>query len=179
VWRLSYHKPSSREVAYAVGIGIACLVTYWVVTLLVPGLTGMPSPPVAIIWSVISTAFVYRDTRSHSLSAGISRLIGTLISVVLCLAYLSLFRASPIGMAILIAIGTIFTTWLDRPGEIGVTAITTAVVMIVAMSEPRDAWQQPLLRLLDTVVGVIVGVVCKWAASFLLDKMAARADRLA
>jgi uncharacterized membrane protein YccC len=76
-------------------------------------------------------------------------------------------------MAILLAIGTILTTWLDRPGEIGVTAITTAVVMIVATSEPQDAWQQPLLRLLDTVVGIIVGVACKWAASSLLNKILA------
>jgi uncharacterized membrane protein YccC len=173
VWRLKSHEPSNREVAYAAGMGVACLVTYWVMTTLLLGLTGTSSTPVAIIWAVISAAFVYKDTRSHSLSAGISRLIGTLISVVLCLAYLSLFRASAVGMAILLAIGTIFTTWLDRPGEIGVTAITTAVVMIVATSEPQDAWQQPLLRLLDTVVGIIVGVFCKWAASSLFDKILA------
>jgi uncharacterized membrane protein YccC len=173
VWRPNFHEPSSREVAYAAGLGIACLVTYWVMVSLLPGLTGRPSTPVAMIWAVISAAFVYKDTRSHSISAGISRLIGTLISVVLCLAYLSLLRASPVGMAILLAIGTILTTWLDRPGEIGVTAITTAVVMIVATSEPQDAWQQPLLRLLDTVVGIIVGVACKWAASSLLNKILA------
>jgi uncharacterized membrane protein YgaE (UPF0421/DUF939 family) len=173
LWRLKFHKPSNREVAYAAGLGMACLVAYWVMISLLPGLTGTSSTPVAIIWAVISAAFVYKDTRSHSMSAGISRLIGTLISVVLCSAFLALFRPSPVGMAILIAIGTIATIWLDRPGEIGVTAITTAVVMIVATSEPQDAWQQPLLRLLDTVVGIIVGVVCKWAASSLLDEILA------
>src|SRR5258708_33124885 len=105
MWRLKFHNPSSREVAYAAGMGIACLVTYWVMTSLLPGLTGTSSTPVAIIWAVISAAFVYKDTRTHSMSAGISRLIGTLISVVLCSAFLLLFRPSPTGMAILIAIG--------------------------------------------------------------------------
>jgi hypothetical protein len=46
-------------------------------------------------------------------------------------------------------------------------AITTAVVLIVAANMPQDAWQQPLLRLMDTVVGVAVGIACKWIASFL------------
>jgi uncharacterized membrane protein YccC len=146
-------------------MGVACLAAYWVMNSLLPSLTGTPSTPVSIIWAVISAAFVYKDTRSHSFSAGRSRLIGTLISVVLCLAYLALFRASPVGMAILIAIGTFATTWLDRPDEIGVTAITTVVVLVLAASEPQKAWQQPLLRLLDTVVGIVVGVVCKWAVS--------------
>ena len=76
-------------------------------------------------------------------------------------------------MAILIAIGTVATIWLDRSGEIGVTAITTAVVLVVSTGDPQKAWQQPLLRLLDTVVGIIVGVVCKWAASSLFDKVLA------
>jgi uncharacterized membrane protein YccC len=76
-------------------------------------------------------------------------------------------------MAILIALGTIATISLDRSDEIGVTAITTTVVLVISTSDPQKAWQQPLLRLLDTVVGIIVGVVCKWAASSLFDKILA------
>jgi hypothetical protein len=40
------------------------------------------------------------------------------------------------------------------------------VVMVVALKSPADAWQQPLLRLVDTVVGVAIGVAGKWLASF-------------
>jgi len=65
----------------------------------------------------------------------------------------------------LILIGTLATISLGRRDEIGLTAITTAVVMIVAASDPPNAWQQPLLRLVDTVIGIAIGVVCKWAAS--------------
>jgi uncharacterized membrane protein YccC len=170
VWRLHFHKPSNQEVAYAVGTGIACLITYWVMISLLPGLTARPSTPVAIIWAVISAAFIYKDTRSHSMSAGISRLLGALISVVLCSTFPTLFQPSPVGMAILIAIGTIATIWLDRSGEIGVTGMTTAAVLVVSIGDPQKAWQQPVMRLLDTVAGIIVGVACKWAASSLFDK---------
>jgi uncharacterized membrane protein YgaE (UPF0421/DUF939 family) len=117
---------------------------------------------------VISAVFVFRDTREHSLSAGISRLFATCVSFALCLAYLLLFPASPLGMAIVITIGALLATLAGRRDEIGLLAITTAVVLIVAAENPQTAWQQPLLRLVDTVAGVIVGIACKWIASFLL-----------
>ena len=37
----------------------------------------------------------------------------------------------------------------------------------VAAMSPQDAWHQPLLRLADTVVGIAIGVACKWIGSFL------------
>ena len=46
----------------------------------------------------------------------------------------------------------------NRPDEIGLTAITTAVVMIVAISDSENARAQPLLRLSDTMVGIAVGM---------------------
>lgn len=68
---------------------------------------------------------------------------------------------------VLIAIGTLLMMLLGRRGDIALTAITTAVVLIVAASASQDAWQQPLLRLMDTIIGVAVGIACKWIASFL------------
>jgi uncharacterized membrane protein YccC len=59
---------------------------------------------------------------------------------------------------------------LGRRDDIVTVGITTAVVMVVAAMSPSDAWQQPLLRLVDTIVGITVGVACKWAASFLFSK---------
>jgi len=96
-----------------------------------------------------------------------SRLFATGVSFALCLVYLLLFPANPLGMAILIAIGALLMTAVNRRDEIGLVAITTAVVLIVAAENPDIAWQQPLLRLADTVGGVAVGIVCKWIASFL------------
>ena len=75
-------------------------------------------------------------------------------------------------MAVLIAIGTLIAMSLGRRDDIGLTAITTAVFMIVAASEPQNAWVQPLLRFVDTMIGIKVGVACKWATSFILNKIA-------
>jgi uncharacterized membrane protein YccC len=72
---------------------------------------------------------------------------------------------SPAGMAALIGIGTLDTMLLGRRNEIVTTGITTAVVMVVAALGPAHAWRQPLLRLLDTVVGVTVGLIFAWIGS--------------
>jgi uncharacterized membrane protein YccC len=49
-----------------------------------------------------------------------------------------------------------------RPGDAITAGITTAIVMVVAAASPHDAWQQPILRLADTVIGVAVGVAAAW-----------------
>jgi len=42
--------------------------------------------------------------------------------------------------------------------------------MVVAAMSPRDAWLEPSLRLLDTVVGIAVGITCVWLGQFLVLK---------
>jgi uncharacterized membrane protein YccC len=51
---------------------------------------------------------------------------------------------------------------LGRPGDAVTAGITTAVIMVVAAVTPQHAWQQPILRLVDTVVGVAVGAMAAW-----------------
>jgi hypothetical protein len=81
-----------------------------------------------------------------------------------------IFPFTPVGMAALIGTGTVAITLLARRDDIVTTGITTAVVMVVAAMSPLDAWHQPLLRLADTVVGIAIGVACKWAGSFLFRR---------
>jgi len=169
--RMKLSKLSVWDVAYTVDMAIACLITYWIMLFLLPRLVGSPSTSVSALWAVISTVFVYRDTRAHSLSAGISRLIATFTSFTLCLIYLWLLPATAIGMAVLITIGGLMMMLIDRRDEIGLTAITIAVIMIVAASEPQRAWLQPILRLVDTVIGITVGVACKWVGSFVFYRI--------
>jgi multisubunit Na+/H+ antiporter MnhB subunit len=52
---------------------------------------------------------------------------------------------------------------LGRPDDAVTAGITTAVVMVVAAVSPEHAWQQPILRLADTLVGVAVGIAAAWA----------------
>ncbi len=77
---------------------------------------------------------------SLSESAGISRLAATCVSFALCLVYLVFFPPTPAGLAILVGIGTVLMAFLGRRGDIITTAITTAVVMVVAAIGPDEAW---------------------------------------
>jgi len=71
----------------------------------------------------------------------------TSISLVLCLAYLLIFPFHAWGMAMLIGIGAVIVMLIGRPSA----GINT-----------HSSWRQPILRLLDTVVGVGVGLAAAW-----------------
>jgi uncharacterized membrane protein YgaE (UPF0421/DUF939 family) len=164
-------KLSSWDVAYALNMAIACLITYWIMTHDLSRLVDESSDFLGGMWAVVATVFVFRETRLGSLSAGIARLIATCVSFALCLLYLSLFAFTPVGMAALIAIGTLVMALLGRREDIVTLGITTAVVMVAAAMSPVDAWQQPLLRLADTMVGIAVGVVCRWTGSYVFKSV--------
>jgi uncharacterized membrane protein YgaE (UPF0421/DUF939 family) len=155
-------KLSSWDVVYALDLAIACLVSYWAMTYVLARIVDGPSDFLGGMWAVAATVFVFRESQARSLSAGIARLIATCVSFALCLLYLSLFLFTPVGMAALIGIGTLAMALLGRRDDIITAGITTAVVMVVAAMSPEDAWHQPLLRLADTVVGIIVGVAFRW-----------------
>jgi len=75
-------------------------------------------------------------------------------------------------MAAIIAIGAIVMMLLGRRDDIVTTGITTAVVMVVGAMDPNNAWRQPLLRFVDTLVGITIGVTCTWLGSFLWMNLA-------
>ena len=158
------------DVAYALNMAIACLITYWIMTRTLSRFVDLRSDFLGGMWAVAATVFVFRETRLKSFSAGIARLIATCVSFAPCFVYLLLFPFTPMGMAALIAIGTLITALLGRRDDIVTVGITTVVVMVVAAMSPVDAWHQPLLRLADTVVGIAVGVAFKWVGSFLFCK---------
>jgi len=165
--QVTFERLSAADLGHAVNLAIAALVTYALTTSVTPLLLNRPAETVGILWAVISAIFVVKDTRERSLSAGVSRLVSTCASFALCLIYLLFLPANPLGMAILIGIGALLMMLAGRRDEINLVAITTAVILIVAAEHPQSAWQQPLLRLADSVAGGAVGIACKWITSFL------------
>ncbi|MBV8473331.1 MAG: FUSC family protein [Hyphomicrobiales bacterium] len=164
-------KPGSNglapwDIAYAVAMGVACAISYWIATGVLVRFVDEPTTLLGGMWSVVATVFVFRETRERTLSAGSSRLIATGVSFALCLVYLLIFPFTPLGMAFVIGLGTLVMTLLGRRDEIVTTGITTAVVLVVAGLSPEDAWRQPILRLIDTLIGMGVGVTCKWICSY-------------
>ncbi len=149
-----------HEGIHAVVLGIACLASYEVAKHALAGVHSVAASDANVggMWAVIATIFVYRDTVNASRSAAISRVAATFVSLVLCLIYLAFFSFHPVGLAVLIVIGSLVMTVLGRPGDAIVTNITTAVLLVIAGLEPHNAWQQPILRLADTVIGVAIGI---------------------
>ena len=125
--QVTFERLSAWDFAYAVNLAIVALITYALTTSVTPLLVNRPAEPIGVLWAVISAVYVVKDTREHSLSAGISRLVGTCVSFALCLAYLLFLPANPLGMAILIGIGTLLMMLAGRRDEINLVAITTAV----------------------------------------------------
>jgi|SRR5438093_5603827 len=128
------------------------------------------------MWAVVATIFVYHDAYAQSLSAASMGMAATSISFVLCLIYLLVFPFHPLGMAALIGIGAVAVTLVGQPGAGITTGITTAVVMVVAGMSPHNAWLQPILRLLDTIVGLAVGIVAAWISCHIRSRTLQRAE---
>jgi uncharacterized membrane protein YccC len=154
----------SQAVAMGGALAIACLISYALATYLLTHthFVSQDDKFLGGMWAVAATVFVCRFSHQQSLSAALSRMAATLLSFILCLEYLLFFPFSAWGMAALIGIGAIVLTMLGRSEDIITTGITTAVVMVVAGISPQHAWIQPILRLVDTVVGIGVGIAAAW-----------------
>ena len=164
--------PSSplTTMGQAVGSGailaLACLISYWLITSVLTREYSVSRDDDLLggMWAVVATIFVYRQSHIESARAALSRTLATLVSFVLCLIYLLLLPFHVVGMAALIGIIAIILALVHRSEDIITAAITTAVVMVVAGISPENAWKQPILRLVDTAVGILVGVAAAWIA---------------
>ncbi|MFZ0047296.1 MAG: FUSC family protein [Streptosporangiaceae bacterium] len=161
-------RPAGPDVRAAVPesalLALACLLSYWLVTDLVTRLHPISAPDdlVGGIWAVIATIFVCRSSYHSSPLAGVSRVAATLVSFVLCELYLIFLPFHLWGLALLIGLSTLIPTLAGRPGDSATAAITTAVLLPLASLHPDDAWVGPIMRLADTIIGVLVGVAAAW-----------------
>jgi len=163
---------------HSVALAVACLVSYWVAA---DGLSSIHSlssddDQLGGMWAVIATVFVYRETHRENVAAALTRSSATLISFALCLTYLAIFAFHPIGLAVVIGLGTFGLMATGRDGDVITTGITSAVVLIVAAVSPEDVWQQAILRISDTAVGITVGVCASWMALRLAERRAVPRD---
>jgi uncharacterized membrane protein YccC len=152
-------------------LAVACLVSYWLVvrlSSLLPSSIASSDHVVGGAWSVIATIIVSKNTYRGSAAAAVSRVYGTLVSMIICLLYLIFFPFHIWAMALLIGLSVFVTALVGRPGDAPAAAITTAVLIVLAQLSPHHAWTQPILRFGDTVVGAAVGVAAAWIGLRLL-----------
>jgi uncharacterized membrane protein YgaE (UPF0421/DUF939 family) len=154
------------DVIYAVNMAVACTISYALVTGLFGRFIDRADSLLGGMWAAVATLFVFRETREESVAAGISRLIATCVGFVLCFIYIALLPVNAAGIGVLIWLGTLIMMMLERRSDIVTTGITITVVLVVAALDPKHALEQPALRLLDTIVGIGVGMLLKWVASY-------------
>jgi uncharacterized membrane protein YccC len=148
-------------------VGVACVVAYWLVTTTEPHIyprARWSATQVGALWAVISTVFVLRESYDKSTAAVVSRLSSTSVSFVLCLIYLIFLPFHVWALGLLVGASALAVILLGRPGDAVSAGISSAVVMVASRLDPLHAWQQPILRFVDTVVGVVVGIVAAWLA---------------
>ena len=163
-------------VVECVVLAVACLITYWLV---ISALSRVYSASrdddlLGGMWAVIATIFVLRDSFGKSVAAAVSRMAATSVSFVLCLIYLAFLPFHPWALALLVGASALAAMLVGRPGDAVTAGITTTVILVVAAVSPQHAWQQPILRLADTIVGVAVGVVAAWAGKWIKGLWPAR-----
>ena len=173
---LAKHRTFTAAAGHSAGLAISSLVSYLLITHVLTPIheVSKASDLLGGMWAVLATLFVYREGKRESANAALTRVWATLVSFVLCLIYLLFFGFHPLGLAVLIGLGTFLLMAVGRDDLVVTAGITTAVLMVVAAVSPHDAWEQPILRGVDTVVGVAVGVAASWIAHRL--EHAARLD---
>jgi uncharacterized membrane protein YccC len=145
-------------------LAVACLITYLLVTQLLSRLYFISRDDDLLggMWAVIATIFVSRTTYQQSLTAAVSRVAATFVSFAICLAYLVFLPFHAWALPVLIGASALATILIGRPEDAIIAAITTTVLLVVAALSPQHAWQQPILRFADTVIGVVVGIAAAW-----------------
>ena len=159
---------SKADVVYVLALTIASLIAYVITYYILEPFVNQPNDLLGGMWATVATVFVFREARNPSLRAAGARFFATSVSFVLTFVYLLLLPFSPVGMAVIIGLGTIVVMLLGRRDDVVTTGITTTVIMVVAGLGPVSlGWTIPPLRLLDTVIGIIVGVGCWWIGKVL------------
>jgi Fusaric acid resistance protein-like len=151
---------TGQSVSHGVALAVCCFLSYKIITDLLALSRFAPRDDELLggMWAVVATIFVFRYSYDESVRAALSRTSATLFSFALCLVYFLIFPFRLWGLVLLIAIGAIFLDLIGRSEDIITACITTAVVMVVAGISPEHAWKQPILRLIDTGVGIGVGI---------------------
>jgi uncharacterized membrane protein YccC len=164
-----YSRQLVKAAVHALGLAVSSALGYCLMTTLLQQARFLSRDNNLLggMWAAISAVFVFRDNYDQSLDAAFLRLAATVVSSALCLLYLLVFPFYTWGLAALIGIGSMLVTLANHPDAAVTTGITIAVIMVVAALSPHNAWQQPILRLMDTLVGAVAAVAVAKLAQYL------------
>jgi uncharacterized membrane protein YccC len=150
-----------RAFAFGTMLALSCLVSYWIITSILAReyRVSRDNDLLGGMWAVIATVFVFRQSLDRSAKAALTRTLATFLSFALCFVYLLMLPPDVLGMVVLIWISTIILVLAGRTDDAVTAAITTAVIFVVAAVTSGPPRLQPILRLVDTAVGILVGIL--------------------
>lgn len=143
-------------------LGATCVLVFWLTWNVIGSIAqeSTQSRAVGTIWAVVSTIFVFHDTAADRRQLLERRIAATLLAFALCELYLLVLPFSIWGLGVMVALSGIAATLIGRPGDAGTAAITTAVILIASsLTQPNLVLFQPLLRLIDTILGAGINVL--------------------
>ena len=79
-------KLTNWEIFYAIDMGVACALSYAIITQLLVRFADEPNKLLGGLWAVVATVFVFRESRASTLSVAVGRLVATCVSFAPCLA---------------------------------------------------------------------------------------------
>jgi hypothetical protein len=105
---LANRQTLAAATGHSLGLAISSLITYLIITHVLAPIHSISkaSDLLGGMWAVIANLFVYRQSHRESINAALTRASATLLSFVLCLIYLLIFSFHPLGLAVLIGLGT-------------------------------------------------------------------------
>lgn len=166
-------KQTKAAVLASTVLALGCLLAYWLVDGVRPYVYSASATDNALggLWAVIATVVVTRTGYTESQKAAVGRLLATFVGFALCQIYLTFLPFHLWAFALLLGLSTLATALLRKPDAAVTAAVTTAVVMISAQVSPEHAWRLPILRLADTLVGLIVGLAAARLLTWLTDRL--------
>jgi uncharacterized membrane protein YgaE (UPF0421/DUF939 family) len=119
-------KLSRADLVFALGLAVACLISYWVTVSVVHPFVSHTDDMLGGMWAGCAAVFVFKNTRDQSWRAGMARLFATCISFPLCLIYLLIWPFHPVGIAAIVGVGTLLVILLGRRDDVITVNITTS-----------------------------------------------------
>lgn len=157
--------------AFSITLGVSAMLSYWFVAHVANPINKVTvtGDTIGALWAAIATVVVFRHSFDESSSAAVSRMAGTLLSFVLCEIYLLLFSFHLWSIAVLVALGAFLLAMAGRPQDTLNASLATLVVLVIVGLNPHHAAQQPIMRLFDTAIGVVIGLAAAWGVVRLVE----------
>ena len=145
----------SVSIVTCVGVVLA-----YTVGMYVTGPMHMPSRWMGAMLACTSTVIVLRSPGyRESLKVGSIRVLGTFLGASVAFIYLSFFKFTVVGMLASVFVLEMASMFLGLYKSDRISTITMLIILFISQMRPgTPAWQNCLLRFVESVAGVAIGV---------------------